>query len=48
MLIDKLQIAVEEALQEKGLLRGKEDNKMRLGLCSRSGDVIEPYLAPQW
>jgi valyl-tRNA synthetase len=41
-------IAVEEALEEKGLLRGKEVNKMRLGLCSRSGDVIEPMLTPQW
>jgi valyl-tRNA synthetase len=41
-------IAIEAALKEKGLLRGKEDNKMRLGLCSRSGDVIEPMLTPQW
>ena len=30
------------------LLRGKENNKMRLGICSRSGDIIEPYLTPQW
>jgi len=21
---------------------------MRLGICSRSGDVIEPYMKPQW
>jgi len=21
---------------------------MRLGICSRSGDIIEPYLCPQW
>ena len=21
---------------------------MRLGLCSRSHDVIEPYIKPQW
>jgi valyl-tRNA synthetase len=21
---------------------------MRLGLCSKSGDIIEPYLKPQW
>eukprot|EP01138_Halocafeteria_seosinensis_P014615 gb/GECG01014920.1/.p1 GENE.gb/GECG01014920.1/~~gb/GECG01014920.1/.p1 ORF type:complete len:1066 (+),score=173.55 gb/GECG01014920.1/:1-3198(+) len=40
--------AVEKALEEKGLLRGKTDNKMRLGLCSRTGDVIEPMLKPQW
>lgn len=37
-----------EALQEAGLYRGKEDNPMRLGLCSRSKDVIEPMLKPQW
>ncbi|CAM9186228.1 unnamed protein product [Phaeothamnion confervicola] len=41
-------VAVERALEEKGLLRGKEPNKMRLGVCSRSGDIIEPYLTPQW
>jgi valyl-tRNA synthetase len=41
-------IAVEEALQEKGLLIGKEPNKMRLGLCSRSGDILEPMITPQW
>lgn len=41
-------VACEEALEKMGLLRGKEDNKMRLGICSRSGDIIEPYLAPQW
>lgn len=41
-------VAVEKALEEKGLLRGKTDNKMRLGLCSRTGDIIEPMLKPQW
>jgi valyl-tRNA synthetase len=41
-------IAIEEKLKELGLFRGKEVNKMRLGLCSRSGDVIEPMLTPQW
>ena len=41
-------IAVEKALDAKGLFRGKEPNKMRLGICSRSGDIIEPYLTPQW
>ena len=29
------------------MLRGKADNAMRLGLCSRSKDVIEPMLKPQ-
>lgn len=41
-------IAIEEALSSMGLLRGKEPNKMRLGLCSRSGDIIEPMITPQW
>ncbi|CAI5746338.1 unnamed protein product [Peronospora destructor] len=41
-------IAVEKALEAKGLYHGKEDNKMRLGICSRSGDVIEPLVKPQW
>ncbi|CAM9440853.1 unnamed protein product, partial [Laminaria digitata] len=41
-------VAVEKSLDEKGLLRGKEPHKMRLGLCSRSGDIIEPMITPQW
>ena len=35
-------------LEEKGLFRGRSGNAMRLGLCSRSKDVIEPVLKPQW
>jgi valyl-tRNA synthetase len=35
-------------MKSLGLFRGKEVNKMRLGLCSRSGDIIEPMLTPQW
>jgi valyl-tRNA synthetase len=41
-------IAIEQALTSLGLFRGKEPNKMRLGLCSRSGDIIEPMITPQW
>ncbi|CAI5485246.1 unnamed protein product [Closterium sp. Naga37s-1] len=40
--------AVLEKLQEKGLYRGVADNPMRLGFCSRSKDIIEPMLKPQW
>lgn len=40
--------AVTKALDEMKLLRGKADNKMRLGVCSRTGDVIEPLMKPQW
>lgn len=41
-------VAIQKALDEKGLFRGKTFNKMRLGICSRSSDVIEPLLKPQW
>ena len=41
-------LAIEEALTALGLFHGKVPHKMRLGLCSRSGDVIEPMLTPQW
>jgi valyl-tRNA synthetase len=41
-------IKVEEDLKEKGLYRGKEPNKMRLGICSRSGDILEPMISAQW
>mmetsp|Transcript_6397 Transcript_6397/g.10765 ORF Transcript_6397/g.10765 Transcript_6397/m.10765 type:complete len:710 (-) Transcript_6397:8-2137(-) len=41
-------VQMEKDMQELGLLRGKEVNKMRLGKCSRSGDIVEPYLTPQW
>jgi valyl-tRNA synthetase len=41
-------VEMEAALKELGLFRGKEDNKMRLGICSRSKDIIEPLVTPQW
>eukprot|EP01130_Rhizamoeba_saxonica_P017622 TRINITY_DN8580_c0_g1_i1.p1 TRINITY_DN8580_c0_g1~~TRINITY_DN8580_c0_g1_i1.p1 ORF type:complete len:1044 (-),score=286.92 TRINITY_DN8580_c0_g1_i1:31-2904(-) len=37
-----------EDLESLGLYKGMEPNPMRLGICSRSGDVIEPILKPQW
>ncbi|GAM23020.1 hypothetical protein SAMD00019534_061950 [Acytostelium subglobosum LB1] len=40
--------AVVEALKEKGLYKGMKDNKMRLGICSRSKDILEPMIKPQW
>ncbi|KAK3767320.1 hypothetical protein RRG08_050870 [Elysia crispata] len=40
--------AVLEALKEKGLYRGTKDNPMVIPTCSRSKDVIEPLLKPQW
>ncbi|KAG2438857.1 hypothetical protein HXX76_005397 [Chlamydomonas incerta] len=44
----KARVTVVDMLKEKGLFRGTSDNPMRLGLCSRSKDVIEPVLKPQW
>ena len=41
-------LMVADYLKAKGLYRGVADNPMRLGLCSRSKDVIEPVLKPQW
>ncbi|KAL0336886.1 UNVERIFIED_CONTAM: Valine--tRNA ligase, mitochondrial 1 [Sesamum calycinum] len=41
-------VAVKEALKEKGLYRGDKNNEMRLGICSRSNDVVEPLIKPQW
>lgn len=41
-------VEVEKALAAQGLLRGKEPNPMSLPVCSRSGDVVEPLLKPQW
>lgn len=39
---------VIEALKEKGLFVEQKENEMVIPICSRSGDVIEPLLKPQW
>ncbi|KAM3341099.1 valine-tRNA ligase, mitochondrial 1 [Capsicum galapagoense] len=44
----KARVAVTEALKQKGLYRGAKNNEMRLGICSRSNDVVEPLIKPQW
>eukprot|EP00262_Sarcandra_glabra_P008440 TRINITY_DN2196_c1_g1_i2.p1 TRINITY_DN2196_c1_g1~~TRINITY_DN2196_c1_g1_i2.p1 ORF type:complete len:1056 (+),score=239.90 TRINITY_DN2196_c1_g1_i2:303-3470(+) len=44
----KARVAVTEALQNKGLYRGTQNNAMSLGICSRSNDVVEPMIKPQW
>jgi valyl-tRNA synthetase len=41
-------LAVESALKELNLYHGKQPNKMRLAICSRSGDILEPMITPQW
>ena len=32
----------------QGLYRKAENNDMRLAKCSRSNDIIEPMVKPQW
>ncbi|KAL5811450.1 hypothetical protein ACOSQ4_028018 [Xanthoceras sorbifolium] len=44
----KARVALTEALQKKGLYRGAKNNEMTLGICSRSNDVVEPMIKPQW
>lgn len=39
---------VVEDLKAKGLYVKKEDNPMKVPICSRSKDVIEPIIKPQW
>lgn len=41
-------IEVIKGLKEKGLFKETKDNKMSIGVCSRSKDIIEPRLKPQW
>ncbi|KAJ8513380.1 hypothetical protein OPV22_003814 [Ensete ventricosum] len=41
-------MAVTEALRAKGLYRGAQKNEMKLGICSRSNDVVEQMLKSQW
>ncbi|KAJ2961047.1 hypothetical protein NQZ79_g3616 [Umbelopsis isabellina] len=41
--------SVVEQLQRLNVYRGKDtDHAMRLAICSRSGDVTEPLIQPQW
>lgn len=39
---------VIEELKKLGLYTKQEPNKMVVPICSRSGDIIEPLLKPQW
>ncbi|XP_078446483.1 valyl-tRNA synthetase / valine-tRNA ligase (VALRS) [Wolffia australiana] len=40
--------AITDALKLKGLYKGDQKNDMNLGICSRSDDVVEPMMKPQW
>ena len=37
-----------EKLKKESLYRGEKDNSMNIAICSRSGDIIEPLIKPQW
>jgi valyl-tRNA synthetase len=39
---------VIDKLTELGLYVGKSNNKMQIPLCSKSKDIIEPVMKPQW
>ncbi|KAH7719353.1 Valyl-tRNA synthetase [Aphelenchoides avenae] len=39
---------VLQALKQKGLFRGVQDNPMVVPICSRSKDIIEPIIKAQW
>lgn len=40
--------AVIDALKEKNLYVETKDNPMSVPICSRSGDIVEPVIKPQW
>uniref|UniRef100_A0A670HVP5 Valine--tRNA ligase n=1 Tax=Podarcis muralis TaxID=64176 RepID=A0A670HVP5_PODMU len=40
--------AVFQLLKDAGLVRDVKDNPMVVPICSRSKDVVEPLLKPQW
>eukprot|EP00731_Ephydatia_muelleri_P023901 Em0016g172a len=40
--------AILAALKEKGLFRDLKENPMVVPICSRSKDIVEPLLKPQW
>ncbi|GLH05799.1 Probable elongation factor 1-beta [Gryllus bimaculatus] len=40
--------AITEALKEKDLYRDTVNNPMVVPICSRSKDVVEPLIKPQW
>jgi valyl-tRNA synthetase len=40
--------AITEVLKERGLYRETINNPMVVPICSRSKDVVEPLIKPQW
>ena len=44
----RARVEVVKALEAAGLFVEKKDNPMQIPVCSKSEDVIEPILKPQW
>ena len=40
--------SVLEALKKEGLYRETKDHPMVVPVCSRSKDIVEPLIKPQW
>ncbi len=40
--------AVLDAVKAKGLYRGTQEHAMVVPVCSRSKDIVEPLIKPQW
>lgn len=43
-----VRVELEKELTELGLFVKKEPNQMRIGVCAKTGDIIEPLIKPQW
>eukprot|EP01095_Lingulamoeba_sp_RSL-Kostka_P012275 TRINITY_DN4835_c1_g1_i2.p1 TRINITY_DN4835_c1_g1~~TRINITY_DN4835_c1_g1_i2.p1 ORF type:complete len:920 (-),score=367.49 TRINITY_DN4835_c1_g1_i2:144-2903(-) len=41
-------IAIIEELKKKNLFKESKPNNMVIGICSRTGDIVEPMIKPQW
>jgi len=41
-------VAIVQALKDAGLYIETKDNPMQIPICSKSGDIIEQVLKPQW
>ena len=41
-------LAITEALKQRKLFHSEVDYEINVPVCSRSGDIIEPRLMPQW
>lgn len=41
-------VAIIEEMTKRNLLIGIKDNPMVIPICSRSKDIVEPLMKPQW